>query len=217
MENRTEELAPIARRQGLIVRELAEEVLVYDEQTNAAHSLSPTAAFVWRHCDGRTSVAEIAALLQEQSSSVTVQPDSVWAAIEELGESDLLEVKAHRIELGKGVTRREALKWGAAATAAPLIWTLITPVQAMASTCPSTCCPASQGNCIVHSATGCTGSGLTCCGCTDADCPCSPPGVGTCNANGCTGIGRACVGCCKTAQAGGAGVCGCIGPTGSCD
>ncbi len=49
---------PIARKEGLVIQEMPEEVLVYDLDTNKAHCLNQTAAFVWKSCDGRNSVAE---------------------------------------------------------------------------------------------------------------------------------------------------------------
>jgi hypothetical protein len=43
---------PQARTEGLTVRELAEETLVYDKERHKAHCLNRTAACVWKHCDG---------------------------------------------------------------------------------------------------------------------------------------------------------------------
>ena len=48
--------------QNLIIEELAEDV-VYDLETNKASSLNPTAAMVWRQCDGKTDTAKMANLL----------------------------------------------------------------------------------------------------------------------------------------------------------
>ena len=57
---------PNARREGLIVEELAEETLVYDLDTHRAHSLNSSATLVWRHCDGRTSVSEMAQIMHDE-------------------------------------------------------------------------------------------------------------------------------------------------------
>src|SRR6266446_1771724 len=51
---------PRLREDGLVVQELPEEVLVYDLARHKAHCLSPLAAAIWRACDGRTTVGEIA-------------------------------------------------------------------------------------------------------------------------------------------------------------
>ena len=43
-----------------MLRELPEELLVYDTETHEAHCLNTTAAFVWQQRDGTKSVSEIA-------------------------------------------------------------------------------------------------------------------------------------------------------------
>ena len=57
---------PIARKNGLVVQEVPDEVLVYDLDTNKAHCLNKTAAAVWQSCDGKTSVPEIAKFLSSE-------------------------------------------------------------------------------------------------------------------------------------------------------
>lgn len=54
------EYRPLARRDDLIVRVLADEVLLYDRRHERAHCLNRTASLVWECCDGRSSIAEIA-------------------------------------------------------------------------------------------------------------------------------------------------------------
>ena len=50
---------PLARNEGLVIKELPDELLIYDTETDRAHCLNETAAFVWLRCDGRKSLAEI--------------------------------------------------------------------------------------------------------------------------------------------------------------
>lgn len=50
-------MLPTARRTGVLVRALGDELIVFDRATLRAHRLNPTAAAVWRACDGATSVA----------------------------------------------------------------------------------------------------------------------------------------------------------------
>ena len=52
---------PTARTTGLVVKTVAEEVLVYDLETHRAHSVNRVAAAVWRQCDGTRDAAAIAA------------------------------------------------------------------------------------------------------------------------------------------------------------
>ena len=56
---------PRARTDGLVINELTDEVLVYDLKRDKAHCLNAAAASVWKQCDGRTTVAEIARRLSE--------------------------------------------------------------------------------------------------------------------------------------------------------
>ncbi|HEY0004483.1 MAG TPA: hypothetical protein VGB17_06700, partial [Pyrinomonadaceae bacterium] len=51
---------PLARKEGLVVRELADELLVYDTRRDRAHCLNKTASLVWQRCDGLTSTSEMA-------------------------------------------------------------------------------------------------------------------------------------------------------------
>jgi hypothetical protein len=51
---------PRARTDGLVVKELTDEVLVYDLKRDKAHCLNLAAAAVWKLCDGRSTAAEIA-------------------------------------------------------------------------------------------------------------------------------------------------------------
>ena len=55
---------PRARQSGLIIEELPGEVLVYDSDRDSAVCLNHTAALVWKHCDGKTTTARMARLLE---------------------------------------------------------------------------------------------------------------------------------------------------------
>ena len=59
-------MKPRTRTEGLIVRELPDELLVYDLERHRAHCLNPTAALVFKHCNGRRSVAQIARILRRE-------------------------------------------------------------------------------------------------------------------------------------------------------
>ncbi len=124
---------PIARKAGLVVQEVPDEVLVYDLDTNKAHCLNKTAAAVWRFCDGKTSVPEIAQFLSSESGT-NVDSDLVWLAIDQLNESALLETQAEPKFAGQ--SRREAIrKIGIASMIAlPIVASLVAPKSAMAST-----------------------------------------------------------------------------------
>ncbi len=123
---------PIARKNGLVVQEVPNEVLVLDLNTNKAHCLNETAALVWKSCDGTRTVSDIARHVKTTKGG-EVSDDLVWLAIDQLNESDLLEnsLKAPFA----GTSRREALKKIGLASmiALPIVASLAAPKSAMAS------------------------------------------------------------------------------------
>src|SRR5439155_9074412 len=54
---------PHARKRDLIVKRVEGELLVYDTERHRAHSLAPLLAALWKRCDGKTTVAALAAAL----------------------------------------------------------------------------------------------------------------------------------------------------------
>lgn len=147
---------PTARKNGLVVQEMPEEVLVYDLNTNKAHCLNQTAAFVWKSCNGKNSVADIKFLLEKKFGS-PVSEDFIWLAIDQLNKDSLLQEKvASRFE---GVSRRDVIKkiGLASMVALPVVASLAVPNSALAS---STC--TARGAC--NEATDCN-TGLPACNC----------------------------------------------------
>jgi transposase len=81
---------PIARREGIIRKEVDGELLVYDLTRDKAHCLNESAAAIWKRCDGRTSIKEIAASLAKEVGA-TVDERVVWLALADLRRTHLLE------------------------------------------------------------------------------------------------------------------------------
>jgi len=50
--------------QNLIIHDLDDETLIYDMESAHAYCLNRSSAFVWKHCDGKTTVSKAAQLLQ---------------------------------------------------------------------------------------------------------------------------------------------------------
>jgi hypothetical protein len=134
-----------ARTEGLVIQEMSDEVLVYDLNTNKAHCLNQTAAFVWKKCDGKNSVSDIASLLQNEFKA-PVQDDLVWLAIDQLSKDNLLETKEIASPIS-GMSRREVVKriGLASVIALPIVASLIAPTTALAGTCSN--CAGDPGNC----------------------------------------------------------------------
>jgi len=153
---------PIARKTGLVIQEVPDEVLVYDLETNKAHCLNQSAAMVWRSCDGTNSVSEIAKLVETQAGG-KVNEDFVWLAIDQLNENNLLE---NTVATGlEGQSRREAIKKIGLASmiAVPVIASLVAPKSALAaSSCicsgPVFCTIPDSASC--PSTVNCNGSGI---------------------------------------------------------
>ena len=143
-EHMPEQYLPAARSSRLLVRELAEEVLVYDEEGHRAHCLNRTAALVWRHCDGRTPVPLIAERVGAQLSA-RVTEDVVWLALDQLAEFNLLTRNAARApQSSNQISRRRMLRriGIAAAVSLPLITAVVSPTAAEAqSPCNEQNCP----------------------------------------------------------------------------
>lgn len=136
---------PVARKEGLVIQEMPEEVLVYDLDTNKAHCLNKTAAFVWKSCDGKNSVADIKNLFGSDSGNVS--DDLVWLAIDQLNENNLLEneIKANF----NGQTRREVIKkiGLAAVIGIPVVASLVAPTSIMAVV---SCACTTNANCAAQ-------------------------------------------------------------------
>jgi hypothetical protein len=132
---------PRARKAGLIVRELEEEILVYDVDTDKAHCLNQTAALIWKHCDGTSSVTQICELLS-QTMQTTLDEKVVWYALEQFNKDGLLEEKIEppAAFMIAGMNRRQMVRTLglAAMVAIPLVTSIVapTPVQAGVSCLP---------------------------------------------------------------------------------
>ena len=130
-----EQPTPKARKRRLIIQEMADETLVYDEDNHQAHCLNKAAAFVWKHCDGRTSVAQITRLMEKQvKASVTEQV--VWHALGQLERSRLLEGPVTRPTQGALMSRRALVRQIgiAAAITVPLVTSIVAPTATEAQT-----------------------------------------------------------------------------------
>jgi hypothetical protein len=146
MKREKEQLIPEARRVGLVVQELSGEVLVYDRERNKAHCLNSTAARVWRYCDGKTSVAQIAHAIEAEINA-PVDEDVIWLGVEQLSKTHLLQESAKLPEHKSGLSRREVMKriGLAAAVALPVVTSIIAPTAAQAANCIASGQPCTTG------------------------------------------------------------------------
>ena len=158
-------LGPVARSENLVIQEVDDELLVFDELRARAHCLSGDAARVWRAADGSKPVEQLA-------TELGISDEVVLRTLAELEEKELL--KAEEEDSRGGATRREfgvrVAKLGAAGAAVPMIYSVAvaTPMAAATQT-PQQCLFYSADSCD-----GCTGiCGCCCCcqGCSKTSVP----------------------------------------------
>ena len=139
MDDEIEPPIPRARTEGLVIRELHEEMLVYDLERHEAHCLNSVAAFIWEHCDGETSTASMAQLLAQKFGTPN-DTSLVRFALEQLNRAHLLSVpltpSAHQTQ----VSRRQVLRkiGRVAAVAVPLVTSIVAPTVSEAASCLGT-------------------------------------------------------------------------------
>ncbi len=135
MKSEVMEFLPKARQEKIVIKQIADEVLVYDCARDKAHCLNPSAAAVWQRCDGQTTVSEIARLIATDSEPVN--ESIVWLALGELHRSHLLEEPKRPHQAILGMSRREAVRriGLGAAIALPLVASITAPMPAQAATC----------------------------------------------------------------------------------
>lgn len=126
---------PRARDEGLLARDLGDEVVVYDLESHHSHWLNRTAALVWRACDGHRSVEAI--------------PAQVGRELRRPADEDLVRYTLRRLRdarlLGRGtreattLTRRQLARWIGHSALLPVVISLLAPKPSEAATCEAGC------------------------------------------------------------------------------
>ena len=148
-------MKPVARRDGLLTRELKDELLVYARDEHRAHCLNQTAATVFKNADGTRTVADLARLLAPQGDRA--ESEAVVAeALARLAEAGLLEGG----ETPAGWSRREVVRRVGigAAVLLPAVASIVVPTPAeAAATCVTSCTGKADGTpCTCFGADPCT-------------------------------------------------------------
>ena len=123
-------------RTSLIVKELAGEVLVYDETSTKAYCLNKSAATIWGMCDGKTSISEMAHKAAVEFDGM-IDEAFVAVALASFRDNGLLENESVDIRPIARLTRAELVarvgRVGlAAAVALPLVTSIVAPTAAKA-------------------------------------------------------------------------------------
>jgi hypothetical protein len=122
---------PLSRSaSGLIEKELAGELLVFDSASNKAFSLNPSAALVWRRADGKTSIEELARLVAAETGT-PADTRVVEFALRALDKDGLMEHVDFCDDEDANLGRRQMFRklgWAAALiVAVPLVLTVTAP------------------------------------------------------------------------------------------
>jgi len=134
---------PLARKDGLVIKELPDEVLVYDLDSDHAHCLNQTAAFVWQHCDGRNTTKQIARKLGQQFDC-SVDEKIVWLALDRLARNHLLETQPVPPQKIQGMNRRAVVR-ALGLAAVPVVTSIVAPTPAQTGSCLHAMSPCSTG------------------------------------------------------------------------
>lgn len=77
------------QRENLTVQAVDDEILILDLESNQIHQLNSSASFIWRLCDGETSIDQLANIF---SDHFEVEPDTA--------QTDVKNVTAQLCEMG---------------------------------------------------------------------------------------------------------------------
>jgi hypothetical protein len=159
---------PQARLEKLSVQQVPHGTMVFDLQSNKYHSLNRTAALVWKHCDGRTSEAELAQIVHHELG-LPADEGIVRLALEQLERRRLLETPLEPWAIARRRSRRDMLrKLAVAAVALPVVMTA-TAKPAVAATSPP---HITAGSACAGQTSGVTPACITFCGGNDTNARC---------------------------------------------
>lgn len=132
-------MLPEARKDKLLVQQVGDELVVYDQERHKAHRLNRTAAFVWRHCGSQRTAAEVAVLL-ESELNVPANEELVWWTLNRLDKAHLLQEHMTRPTEAASISRRQVVRRlglvGGLAVLLPVVTSIVAPTPVMASSCP---------------------------------------------------------------------------------
>lgn len=125
---------PLARTAELIIQEVDQECLVYDLSRNKALSLNELSTLIWKYCDGSTSVANVASII-ELKAKTKIDEDFIWLAISDLQKNNLLAGEVNRPTEFDNLSRRKVLlKYALSAITIPAIFSIVAPTSAQTGT-----------------------------------------------------------------------------------
>jgi hypothetical protein len=147
-------MIPIARTENLLIQEVGNELIVYDQENNASHCLNPMASRVWYYCDGNNTINDIAKQLEKEleisTKSEIDMRGLVYLTLEELERYNLIKDYVKQPIGTSGISRRNVIKTAtlvggfAIGSMFPLVRSIVAPTPAMAQ---SICANSSRKPC----------------------------------------------------------------------
>jgi hypothetical protein len=124
-------IVPQARRYGVEMVAMDDEVVIYDTAHTRAHALNRTSAAVWQACDGRSTVAEALQQVQ-QTLGAEISEETLWLAVDQFQQAALLEGAATH---APRFTRRQAVRAGIIGSVAllPAVTSIVIPTSRAAA------------------------------------------------------------------------------------
>jgi hypothetical protein len=159
-------MKPRKRRDALVVHELPEETLVYDLERHKALCLGKNISWIWRHCTGQRTPAQIACAL-EADIGAPVEEDVIRVALHRLSKVRLLREPIAAPAASATSSRRQLLRH-AAMLGGLTIFAISAPTVGQAATClpAGTCvnssCKDALGRICCSGASGCRQNSMTC-------------------------------------------------------
>lgn len=122
-----------ARRDGLMLTETSEELLVYDQQSHAIHHLNPLAAFHWRQVEPHVTDASLLTAARSQLDPNT-DATAIQFTLDQLAGAGLITGQG---QVASAVSRRRLLRTTAiGGIAIPAVISVTAPMAAQASSNP---------------------------------------------------------------------------------
>jgi hypothetical protein len=163
-----ETIVPAARPMSdFSLERVADEVVLFDAEFTRYHTLNGVAYDVWRLCDGRRTLSEIASNVDRGDAML----DVIAATVEQLGEGGLLQAPETHFE--STLRRRAVLKLVAAGAVAAIGLPVVSSITAPDASA------ANSGSCT--STKECPPGRCCCCHDNNTNCDCQI--AGQCEAN----------------------------------
>jgi hypothetical protein len=134
-------------RKKMITRQLKDELVLYDRDTNRAFCLNRVAGEIWMLCDGETTIEEIIEHFQKIGEP-EINQNIIYLTLQKLQHLGLLKIGLQVEHLTSRYRRAVMKKLGIAATMAlPVVTAIVVPTPAEAtSPCRHNLQPCPHGN-----------------------------------------------------------------------